>query len=472
MTGGRNMSTNYDIEINLGSIKHLTSEQKQDIEIMKKVESCLKIEASGYADQAREAYEFGGSKGLSIEKWELSEAEQFKALYEEYFPNNEEENKAINNFLLDRYCEYPGIMSELGKEKDILKEELVKYQYINDNKHDIIDQFEQNYKKFENIQKKYAFFFEKLKTYEDSPENSYEANYLIEELRGEGSLFYLKQMKNVEDGIGNIIKEKTELSNLLIPKLKELQDRKFLFFHSVKNRSEIKDTKNQIQVLKDEIEKNKKELEQFKKEREGFLSEEKIIDDFQYTDEINHILYDELLYAISDETLEGRKERFEDAIDRRVNEIPNTIKERISEIESLMNHRNKISFETQKDAEETEHSIEKDNDVYQYKTNCLKVDIELEGGDDLSELLDNEERFSIDNIKGFHSLIINVKENGEPLLKNLVVETEKIEDGAGNGKSLSEVVLEEAKEQGADEKIIEKLSEEIEHEILTETMKF
>ena len=246
------MSTNYDIEINLGSIKHLTSEQKQDIEIMKKVESCLKIEASGYADQAREAYEFGGSKGLSIEKWELSEAEQFKALYEEYFPNNEEENKAINNFLLDRYCEYPGIMSELGKEKDILKEELVKYQYINDNKHDIIDQFEQNYKKFENIQKKYAFFFEKLKTYEDSPENSYEANYLIEELRGEGSLFYLKQMKNVEDGIGNIIKEKTELSNLLIPKLKELQDRKFLFFHSVKNRSEIKDTKNQIQVLKDE----------------------------------------------------------------------------------------------------------------------------------------------------------------------------------------------------------------------------
>ena len=36
MTGGRNMSTNYDIEINLGSIKHLTSEQKQDIEIMKK----------------------------------------------------------------------------------------------------------------------------------------------------------------------------------------------------------------------------------------------------------------------------------------------------------------------------------------------------------------------------------------------------------------------------------------------------
>ena len=225
-------------------------------------------------------------------------------------------------------------------------------------------------------------------------------------------------------------------------------------------------------TVRSEIEKNKKELEQFKKEREGFLSEEKIIDDFQYTDEINHILYDELLYAISDETLEGRKERFEDAIDRRVNEIPNTIKERISEIESLMNHRNKISFETQKDAEETEHSIEKDNDVYQYKTNCLKVDIELEGGDDLSELLDNEERFSIDNIKGFHSLIINVKENGEPLLKNLVVETEKIEDGAGNGKSLSEVVLEEAKEQGADEKIIEKLSEEIEHEILTETMKF
>lgn len=110
--------------------------------------------------------------------------------------------------------------------------------------------------------------------------------------------------------------------------------------------------------------------------------------------------------------------------------------------------------------------------VEEEKKQSLKVNIELEGGDDLSELLDNEERFSIDNIKGFHSLIINVKENGEPLLKNLVVETEKIEDGAGNGKSLSEVVLEEAKEQGADEKIIEKLSEEIEHEILTETMKF
>ena len=109
--------------------------------------------------------------------------------------------------------------------------------------------------------------------------------------------------------------------------------------------------------------------------------------------------------------------------------------------------------------------------VEEEKKRSLKVNIELEGGDDLRELLDNEEQFSIDNIKGFHSLIINVKENGEQLLKNLVVETEKIEDGAGNGKSLSEVVLEEAKEQGADEKIIEKLSEEIEQEILTETMK-
>ena len=44
------------------------------------------------------------------------------------------------------------------------------------------------------------------------------------------------------------------------------------------------------------------------------------------------------------------------------------------------------------------------------------------------------------------------------------METEKIEDGAGNGKSLSEVVLEEAKEQGTDEQVVEKLFEDLKQE--------
>lgn len=110
--------------------------------------------------------------------------------------------------------------------------------------------------------------------------------------------------------------------------------------------------------------------------------------------------------------------------------------------------------------------------VEEGKKQSLKVDIELEEGETLNALLDDEEQFSIDGIKGFHSLIINVKENGESILTNLKIETGKIEDSIVDGKTFSEVVLEEAKEQGADEKIIEKLSEEIEHEILTETMKF
>ena len=52
------------------------------------------------------------------------------------------------------------------------------------------------------------------------------------------------------------------------------------------------------------------------------------------------------------------------------------------------------------------------------------------------------------------------------------IETEKVKDASDKGKSLSEVVLEEAKEQGTGERFIEKLSEEKEQEILTETMNF
>lgn len=106
------------------------------------------------------------------------------------------------------------------------------------------------------------------------------------------------------------------------------------------------------------------------------------------------------------------------------------------------------------------------------KKSSLKVDIELEGGESLSELLDDEERLSVDNIKKFQSMIINVKESGESLLMNLKIETEKVKDASDKGKSLSEVVLEEAEVQGVDEGFIEKLSEDMEQEILTETMKF
>ena len=106
------------------------------------------------------------------------------------------------------------------------------------------------------------------------------------------------------------------------------------------------------------------------------------------------------------------------------------------------------------------------------KKPSLKVDIELEEGESLSEMLDDEERLSVDNIKKFQSLIINVKESGESLLTNLKIETEKVKDASDKGKSLSEVVLEEAKEQGTGERFIEKLSEEKEQEILTETMNF
>ena len=87
-------------------------------------------------------------------------------------------------------------------------------------------------------------------------------------------------------------------------------------------------------------------------------------------------------------------------------------------------------------------------------------------------MLDDEERLSVDNIKKFQSLIINVKESGESLLTNLKIETEKVKDASDKGKALSEVVLEEAKEQGTGERFIEKLSEEKEQEILTETMNF
>lgn len=87
-------------------------------------------------------------------------------------------------------------------------------------------------------------------------------------------------------------------------------------------------------------------------------------------------------------------------------------------------------------------------------------------------MLDDEERLSVDNIKKFQSMIINVKESGESLLMNLKIETEKVKDASDKGKSLSEVVLEEAEVQGVDEGFIEKLSEDMEQEILTETMKF
>ncbi len=331
------MSANNNIEIkSLQAIRELTSEQKQDMEMIKKVESYLKKVAFERASDAEFEDKFGQYGGENVEKWELSEAEQFRELYEEFFPDKDE-NKVIQSFLRDRYYEYPETISKLGNEKEILKDNLMRYQYIQEHKHDIVSQFEQNYKIFENMQEKYAHFFDKIETYKLLPNDLSDANYLIEAMRGKEPYFYKDQMKYVEDEIGDAINEKTEVKNQLTQRLSELQNKKFLFFHTKANRAEIKDTVNQIQALKGEIETFKEELEQFKKESKDFIFEAKITDDFQYADEINHILYDELLYTISDETLEERKERLENAIDKALEENnPKLIKERINEVDSIL----------------------------------------------------------------------------------------------------------------------------------------
>lgn len=372
IVGGKKMLENNGKEIKgLYELNKLTAEQKQDIEIIKTVESFLKEVASEWAYDARFEYDFGQYDGENVEKWELSKAEQFKALYEEFFPNNEE-NKTIYNYLCDKYFEYPEVINELGKEKDILKEELEKYQYIQEHKHDIITQFEQNYKIFEHMQQKYVNFFDKVETYKLSPINLTQANYLIEALRGQSLFYYEEQVHHVERELGDLISEKAETINQLTLKLEELQNRKILFFYTKETRSELNDTKNQIQALRKDIEEHKEDLKQFKKESKQLLSDAKLNDNFQHSDTINHILYNEFLYAISDKTVDERKERFEKAIDERLDENnPNIIKERISEIDDI------LSRQTPEDhneiiKENVHESVSKTNDIF-YKCNKFGV---------------------------------------------------------------------------------------------------
>ena len=335
------MSTNNDIKIkSMYELNELTAEQKQDIEMIKKVESYLKKVAFERASDAGFEDRFGQSGGENVEKWELSEAEQFRELYEEFFPNNDE-NKVIQSFLRDRYHEYPEVISKLGKEKETLKEDLVKYQYIQEHKHDIVAQFEQNYKIFENMQGKYTDFFDKVKKYELLPVDLKQTNYLIEAMQGKSLYYYNNQVSHVSKELGDLINEKTELSNQLSSKLNELQDKKILFFHTRDTRVEIKNTKEQIQDLENEIKKNKEELNQFKKESKEFIAEGNIADKLQYSEDVNNILYEERLFEISDEKVEERKERFEKALDKRLNENnPDLIRTRINEIDDILRKQN------------------------------------------------------------------------------------------------------------------------------------
>ena len=114
-----------------------------------------------------------------------------------------------------------------------------------------------------------------------------------------------------------------------------------MFFHTRDTRVEIKNTKDQIQDLENEIKKNKEELNQFKKESKEFISEGNIADKLQYSEDVNNILYEERLFEISDEKVEERKERFEKALDKRLNENnPDLIRTRINEIDDILRKQN------------------------------------------------------------------------------------------------------------------------------------
>lgn len=142
----------------------LSPDLKEDNDIVQAIIDCLAEEAQSLSHKKAEQYWYGNNGGFDVAGWEMSTAEQLENLRTTYFPECEE-NKKINDALLQVYYSSPEIMEKLQKEMSRLENKIEDGEYLEKNKSAYLNQLEDNYKLLQEAQRKYPHLFGDMKEY-------------------------------------------------------------------------------------------------------------------------------------------------------------------------------------------------------------------------------------------------------------------------------------------------------------------